>query len=73
MQLSETFYILIVTGGFTFLGLSVRYCLRSKCDRIECGCIKIHRNTAEETNDVEQPPQTPNRQGTVDRIQYATI
>lgn len=70
-DLSETFFILIVTGGFAFLGLTVRYCLRSKCDRIECGCIKIHRNTAEELPDTEQP-STPVRQGQ-DRIQYATI
>ena len=72
MELSETFYILVVTGGFAFLGLVVRYTLRSKCDSVECGCIKIHRNTAEETNDVETPP-TPNRQENVERIQYATL
>lgn len=54
-ELSETFFIIVVTGGFAFLGLVIRYCLKSKCDKIECGCFKIHRNTAEELPDVEQP------------------
>ena len=27
-----------------FLGLSVRMCLRSKCDNVELCCLKIHRN-----------------------------
>ena len=32
-------------GGliFGFLGLTIRYCLKSKCDSVECCCIKIHR------------------------------
>lgn len=53
-DLSETYWILLTTGGFAFLGLIIRYCLKSKCDQIECGCIKIHRNTAEELPDLEQ-------------------
>jgi len=29
---------------FGFFGLTIRYCLKSKCDRIECLCFKVHRN-----------------------------
>jgi len=72
-ELSESFYILLVTGGFAFLGLAVRYALKSACDSVECCCIKIHRNTEQENRvDIEEP-QTPNRQENVERIQYASL
>jgi hypothetical protein len=69
VELSETFYILVVTGGFAFLGLVVRYTLKSACDSVECCCIKIHRNTEQENReDVEsQQQQRP------DAPQYATL
>jgi hypothetical protein len=69
-QLSETFFILLITGGFAFLGLSVRYALRSKCDSVECGCLKVHRNTAEEIADVEEPATPTMRR---ENVQYATL
>ena len=40
---SEGFYITIGGLLFGFLGLTIRYCLKSKCDRVECCCMKIHR------------------------------
>lgn len=61
MELSETFWILLTTSGFATIGLIVRFCLKSKCDRIECGCIKIHRNTEQEA-DVESPPSPTSQQ-----------
>jgi hypothetical protein len=61
MELSETYWILLTTSGFAFLGLITRYALKSKCDRVECGCIKIHRNTEQET-DVEALPPSPSGQ-----------
>ncbi len=42
-DLSESFYITLVATASALIGLCVRYALRSKCDRVECGCIKIHR------------------------------
>jgi hypothetical protein len=44
--------ITIVTGSF---GLMLRYCLKSKCDNVNCcwGCITIHRNVEIETDDIE--------------------
>lgn len=41
--------VTIVAGIF---GLMMRMCLRSKCDSVEFGCLRIHRNTNEE-RDVE--------------------
>jgi hypothetical protein len=43
-MLSETFWSIFVGLGFTFLGLTIKACLRSKCDNIEFCGIKIHRN-----------------------------
>jgi len=70
VELSETFFILLVTGGFTFLGLTVRYMLKSKCDSVQCLCLKIHRNTLEEIPDVEQPPSPSARR---DVPQFSSI
>ena len=39
------FFITIATLSCGFLGLLVRYCLKSKCEDISlCGLVKIHRN-----------------------------
>jgi len=40
---SEMFWLSLGGLIFGFLGLTIRYCLKSKCDSVECGCIKIHR------------------------------
>ena len=61
MELSETYWILLTTSGFAFMGLIIRYALKSKCDNVECCCIKIHRNTEQEV-DVEAPPPSPRGQ-----------
>ena len=45
MNDSEGMFWLAVIGAIAgFLGLSLKMALKSKCDSIECGCIKIHRN-----------------------------
>lgn len=45
--------ISIIGGG---LGLSLKFCLKSKCDNINCcwGLIKIHRNVELELTDIEE-------------------
>jgi len=43
-EYSEGFYITIGGLVFGFLGLTIRYCLKSKCDRVECLCLKVYRN-----------------------------
>jgi len=40
---SEAFWISIAGLLFGFLGLTIRVCLKSKCDRVDCCCLKIHR------------------------------
>lgn len=44
----DTFFITITGILVGVLGLSIRFCYRSKCYRIECGCIKIYRDTEDE-------------------------
>ena len=45
---SEGFWITLTGLVIGFLGLSVRMCLKSKCDQVELCCIKIHRDTTAE-------------------------
>lgn len=40
---SEGFWITLSGLVIGFLGLSIRMCLKSKCDRVDCLCFKIHR------------------------------
>ena len=40
---SEGFWITLSGLVIGFLGLSIRMCLKSKCDTVDCCCIKIHR------------------------------
>lgn len=49
-----TFFITITTIIIGFLGLSVRYCLKSKCSKFKCcfGLIDIDRSVELE-NDIE--------------------
>jgi hypothetical protein len=40
--------ITILSLCFTFIIVLTKLCFKSKCDKIECLCIKIHRNTSQE-------------------------
>jgi uncharacterized membrane protein len=44
----DTFFTSIAVILVGVVGLSIRFCYRSKCYRIECGCIKIYRDTEDE-------------------------
>lgn len=44
----DTFFITITGIIVGVVGLSIRFCYRSKCYRIECGCLKIYRDTEDE-------------------------
>jgi hypothetical protein len=54
-MLSETGLISVLTIVSAIIGLTLRMCLRSKCDQVECFCLKIHRNVELEVS----PPETP--------------
>ena len=48
MELNDNVTICIIAGAVAVLTLMTRMLYRSKCDSIEIGCIKIHRNTSQE-------------------------
>lgn len=49
-DMNSTFWISFVSIVTGVIVISVKYCLKSKCDNVDiCGLIKIHRNTQEET------------------------
>ena len=43
-DLTETFWVAFVGTIIGFLGLTLKMCLKSKCDNVEVCCIKIRRN-----------------------------
>lgn len=43
-DLSEVFFIFLVSGILTWLGLVTRYCYKTKCKLIECCGIQIIRD-----------------------------
>ena len=53
-MLSEMFWSFVVTSFATCFLATLGFCLKSKCDKIELGCLKIHR-AVEIESDVEAP------------------
>jgi len=45
---TEPIVISIIGGSIAVLSLIFRLMYKSKCDSIEIGCIKVHRNTSQE-------------------------
>ena len=52
-DLSETFYMTLVSTGAVILGLVIRAMSRSKCDEISFCGVRIHRKVEFEVDDVE--------------------
>jgi hypothetical protein len=69
-MLSEVFLSFVVSSGIAcFLALA-QYIFKSKCDNVECCCIKIHRAVELETNEQIREvelPQPLQRQPTTSR------
>jgi hypothetical protein len=60
MPLTEVFLSFVISSGIACILALAQYLFKSKCDTIECCCIKIHRNVELEQN-VELPPiELPN-------------
>jgi hypothetical protein len=58
---NSVFWLSISTMILTSFGVLLKYCLKSKCDKIDLcfGLIKVHRNVEIE-NDIEiRQPSTP--------------
>jgi len=48
---TEGFWIAFCSMTFAFLGLTIRFCLKSKCDEVSCFGIHIHRRVELEQDD----------------------
>ena len=78
MELSESFYIFLVTSSAGLLLACLKMCYDSKCSRLDFFCIKIIRDTkteAESEHDrmehgilSQSVPQVQPRDQTVDRV-----
>lgn len=53
---NETFWISFISICSGLFVITLKYCLKSKCDSVQCFCLKIHRNTEQELPDLEAPP-----------------
>ena len=51
-----TFWISFISIASGMFVITLKYCLKSKCDTVKCFCFEIHRNTNEEIPD---PPDSP--------------
>jgi len=60
MVLSEVFLSFVVSSGIACLLALAQYIFKSKCDTVECCCIKIHRAVELETNDPTNSVELPN-------------
>ena len=58
MELSESFYLTLMAGGFAFLGLVIKKLSASKCDEVSCFGIHIHRVVSLEKDDIESNNET---------------
>lgn len=50
-----TFWISFISIASGMFVITLKYCLKSKCDLVECFCIKIHRNTEQEVPELDSP------------------
>jgi hypothetical protein len=47
-EFGDSFWLTLAGLLIGAFGLSIRFCYRSKCYKIECGCLKIYRDTEDE-------------------------
>ena len=65
---TETGYLILSLAGImsTVLIFLIKSCYSSKCDQVDLCCLKIHRNTKEESQNISTPniilePRSPSR------------
>ena len=51
---NDVFFISLTTIILGVVSLSIRTCLKSKCDKFDCLCVHIHRNVDAEVELEEQ-------------------
>ncbi len=52
---NETFWISFISICSGLFIISLKYCLKSKCDKVKCCCLEIHRNTEQEIPEMDSP------------------
>lgn len=54
---TEVGYLILSLAGIlsTVLIFLIKSCFKSKCDQVELCCIKIHRNTSQESQNISNP------------------
>jgi hypothetical protein len=59
-MLTEVFLSFVVSSGIACLLALAQYIFKSKCDTVECCCIKIHRAVELESPDPLREIELPN-------------
>lgn len=59
-MLTEVFLSFVISSGIACILALAQYLFKSKCDNIECCCIKIHRSVELETNENLPQIELPN-------------
>jgi hypothetical protein len=58
-MLTEMFWSFMITSIIACILALAQYIFKSKCDNVECCCIKIHRNVELETDSPIQQIELP--------------
>jgi hypothetical protein len=59
-MLTEVFLSFVISSGIACVLALAQYLFKSKCNTVECCCIKIHRNVELEQNTEISPIELPN-------------
>jgi cell division protein FtsW (lipid II flippase) len=56
-EFGNVFFLGVATLFFGAVSMGIRYCLKSKCDIVRCGCcgcfLNVHRQTGEEQRETD--------------------
>ena len=58
-MLTEVFLSFVISSGIACILTLAQYLYKSKCDKVRCGCISIHRNVDLEVGDTLDPIELP--------------
>jgi len=58
-MLTEVFLSFLVSSAIACILTLAQYLYKSKCDKVRCGCISIHRNVDLEVGDNPEPIELP--------------
>ena len=74
MELSETFYALLLTTAGGFVLIMLKYCYTSKCSSIDFCCIKIVRDIGTEVKeDIENKEETTEKKSMIENDSTAYL